>query len=146
MLRQLEAFAAVPVMRPDLALGPRDLRVQRAPDGKQPGRASITVHNIGSAPAADVRLEVFAKSADSGKSRSVFQQQLGTLDDPADLVIRKKTVTFEWRSPFAGRIELEARVRCDAGRSKREINSQNNRASVAVGRPGSRNLRHGRSR
>ena len=145
-IRQLEAFAALPVMRPDLALGPRDLRVQRAPDGKQPGRASITVHNIGSAPAADVRLEVFAKSADSGKSRSVFQQQLGTLDDPADLVIRKKTVTFEWRSPFAGRIELEARVRCDAGRSKREINSQNNRASVAVGRPGSRNLRDGRSR
>ena len=134
-IRQLRAFDPLPATQPDLAIGPGDLRITRMPGDNQPGMISVTLHNIGTAVATDVELEVLVQPSSGGAPKQQFLKKLGAIQSPADLLSRQKTVTLPWKPMSSGNTTLVARVRCRSG----EITSANNRVSISVPDTGSSN-------
>ena len=134
-IRQLRAFDPLPATQPDLAIGPGDLRITRMPGDNQPGMISVTLHNIGTAVARDVELEVLVQPSSGGAPKQQFLKKLGAIQSPADLLSRQKTVTLPWKPMSSGNTTLVARVRCRSG----EITSANNRVSISVPDTGSSN-------
>ena len=127
-ITQHEAFAAAPQLRSDLAIGGDDLRLLQLPRGQRPGRAAVTVHNIGTAAVSEVTVEVVARSVESGATQSVLNRSIGALPAPLDLVSRQRTVEFQWDAQSDGAVELLVHVRG----AEKEITTQNNRRSIAV--------------
>jgi hypothetical protein len=123
-LKQVSAFPTKVGPFPDLAVSSADLCIQ--PNGAREGetaRFSLTVHNIGIAPARGVKAlfldgeSVFASAA------------IEHLEAPLDLVPRASTVAVEWRAT-KGRHQITAVV--DPEDAIREIAELNNRCCVEV--------------
>jgi len=123
-LTQIKAFSRNPGPLPDLALGPADLSLE--PSNVRAGRAariSLTVHNIGIAPATGVKVSFL-------DGDSVFAiATLHLLDAPLDLVPRTAKVTADWL-PKAGRHRITAVV--DPENALAEIVELNNTCSLDV--------------
>ncbi len=123
-LQQVRSFPARPLALPDLAVGSVDLRLDPLEMRKgQTAKISLTVHNIGIAPAKDVTVDFLA--GDSVFASGVIEH----LEAPLDLVPRTATVTAEWR-PAKGHHRIVAVV--DPQNSNSEIAESNNRCSLEV--------------
>jgi hypothetical protein len=92
----------------------------------------VTVHNIGSADAANASLALFAELSGGHEPAAGVQlgeQPLGTVAHPADLMPKTVAAAFLW-TPGPGTWRLVAEVECDAPNG--EVNSANNVAATEV--------------
>ncbi|MBB77150.1 MAG: hypothetical protein CMJ75_21810 [Planctomycetaceae bacterium] len=129
-ITQHEAFAVAPQLRADLAIGGDDLRLLQLPGEGRPGKAVVTVHNIGAAAVRDAKIVVVERSLETGATHSVLERTIGGLPAPRDLTSQQRTVEFQWSSQLSGAVELQVRV--DDGGGEPEISTQNNRRTIPV--------------
>ena len=129
-ITQHEAFAASPQLRPDLAIGGDDLRLLQIPGEGRPGKAAVTVHNIGAAAVRDAKITVLERSLATGAAHTVFERTISGLPAPQDLTSQQRKIEFQWSSQLSGAVELQVRV--DAGGDEPEISTQNNSRTIAV--------------
>ena len=129
-ITQHEAFVAAPQLRPDLAIGGDDLHLLQIPGEGRPGKAAVTVHNIGAAAVHDARITVLERSLETGAAHTVLERNIGGLPAPQDLTSQQRTIEFQWASQFSGAVELQVRV--DAGVEELEISTQNNDRTIPV--------------
>ena len=129
-ITQHEAFAASPQLRPDLAIGGDDFRLLQIPGEGRPGKAAVTVHNIGAAAVRDAKITVLERSLATGAAHTVFERTISGLPAPQDLTSQQRKIEFQWSSQLSGAVELQVRV--DAGGDEPEISTQNNSRTIAV--------------
>ncbi len=123
-LDQTKAFTRNSGLLPDLAVGPADISTE--PSSLTAGlvaRVSLTVHNIGTAPASKVRIQFLVNG------RAFASVVVEALEAPLDLSPKVKKVTAEW-IPKAGRHKLTAIV--DPENAIAENVELNNTCSVEV--------------
>ncbi|MFQ6131816.1 MAG: tol-pal system YbgF family protein [Armatimonadota bacterium] len=129
-LTQLAAGEPLPELAPDLALGHGDLRVTAIRD--RPGwlRATITVHNIGSAQAP--RGAVIVNWADALPSDPPLGVVVfGSVPAPLDLDPKTATARLDFERPGRDRTLL-ATARLTGPDAPREITLENNRHRLQV--------------
>ena len=130
---QIEPWPDPPAHLPDLAVMPRDIRLEGDPVVGQAVRGQVVVHNIGAADATDVTVRVAV--ATGRDALEIANAALGPLAYPADLVARTAVARFTWTPRQSGEQRLVVSV---AGAPDGlEIHSGNNVAerTVDVGRP-----------
>jgi hypothetical protein len=119
-------MSATPLIRPDLAVAPEDLRLASAsPRLGESDRVTLTVHNTGGATARQVPVDLFLWPPEAGGSR------LGTFTIPSISSGTTYDAVFDWL-PIAksGPQTLVAIVNSD--KSTPELSYDNNRASKDV--------------
>ena len=106
------------------------MHLLQIPDEERPGKAAVTVHNIGAAAVRDAKITVLERSLKTGAAHTVFERTIGGLPAPQDLTSQTRTIEFQWSSQLSGAVELQVRV--DAGGDEPEISTQNNSRTIAV--------------
>lgn len=131
---QRKPLAPFPAELPDLAIVPRDIKLTGKPMLGRPCKGQIVVHNIGSADAANVDVEVHAPPVHQETLGPLVQRvAIPRLACPADLHAKTATIEFAWTPPAAGKYRIEVAV---TTRPKvHEIYSGNNRAAITVDVP-----------
>lgn len=115
---QISSFKETAGPKPDLALDPGAIRLERSGTGLQ---VTVPVHNIGNAMAREIKVLLFLDD------QQVQSAGLPLLQAPNDLVPQLKPVIFLLK-PLAGR----HRVRIEVMNPAPEITSLNNRAEGVI--------------
>lgn len=121
-IRQLQKAAPLPNLAPDLAFNKRDLSY---PDKAKAGstlQGKLTLHNIGSAKATDINIQIIAQRDDQSQTVEIFNTHIANLNEPQDLNPSKMDCQWNWKPALPGKYQLHVRVSC----MEQEINSQNN--------------------
>jgi hypothetical protein len=113
---------------PDIAVMPREVILPGSVVVGRSYKGAVVVHNIGSADAEDVVVEIRTRSGQSdAASQLVGRVELGRLVFPEDLVAKSTKVEFAWKPEAPGIHSIEVNVSC---RNQPEINSRNIIAAV----------------
>lgn len=126
-VRQLEAFAPPALLRPDLAVMQRDIKIIGDPTTKQTVNGTVTIHNIGSKDAAGIRLKLIASSGREGGDTILLDESIDMLAYPQDLLPKTVDLDFQWTPLASGTHTLTAQV--TSTNAEGEICDTNNQAT-----------------
>jgi hypothetical protein len=130
-VRQVECYPKPAARLPDLAVMPRDIHLAAAPVVGKPCQGTVVAHNIGSAPATDICVEVlFAPKQGHKAPAPVKRFRIPRLHWPEDLRPKTTSVSFEWVPTSAGKHVIQATI--TAEHKITEIYAGNNRAQRLV--------------
>ena len=100
------------------------------PGKGRPGKAAVTVHNIGAVAVREAKITVLERALKTGATRPVMERTIGALPAPLDLTHQSRTIEFQWSSQLSGAVELLVQVHADG--DVPEISTQNNHRTIAV--------------
>lgn len=126
---QLEALASDDTLQPDVALTSRDIEILDAPKVGAECRGRVILHNIGSAEATAIRIDLKITPANDHLPYTITRS-VGKLSWPDDLTARRHAVEFTWTPREVGPHCIAASVKCSP--RQREICTLNNQASSIV--------------
>ena len=126
---QLEALPRAESLRPDIALTGRDIELPDEPAVGAESQGTLTLHNIGSADATDIEVELRITPA-AGGTAHIIKRGMDKLDWPRDLTPSRHTIPFTWTPRESGTHRISASVKCSP--RHREICTFNNRGDTDV--------------
>jgi len=128
---QCKAWNALPAQMLDLAIMPRDIKLNGKPMPGRPCKGRIVVHNIGSIDAANISVGIYAPPVEHDTLGPAVQRVvIPSLACPADLRAKTATVEFSWTPPAVGKYRLSVSLATEP--KMQEIHLGNNRASITV--------------